>query len=70
MLLNSSLITRGELGSVRIKKILKSDSQGSHQPQNSWKFNLYEYTIKALDENGVVVGIGKKAKKCCKMIDE
>jgi hypothetical protein len=32
--------------------------------------HLYEYTIKALDENGVVVGIGKKAKKCCKMIDE
>lgn len=28
--------------------------------------HLYEYTIKALDENGVVVGIGKKAKKCCK----
>jgi phosphatidylethanolamine-binding protein (PEBP) family uncharacterized protein len=31
--------------------------------------HLYEYTIKALDENGVVVGIGKKAKKCCKKID-
>ena len=25
----------------------------------------YEYTIKALDENGVVIGIGKKAQRCC-----
>ena len=25
--------------------------------------HLYEFTIKALDENGVVIGIGKKAEK-------
>ena len=25
----------------------------------------YEFTIKALDEDGVVIGIGKKSKMCC-----
>ena len=27
--------------------------------------HLYEFTVKALDKNGVVIGIGKKAKRCC-----
>jgi phosphatidylethanolamine-binding protein (PEBP) family uncharacterized protein len=31
--------------------------------------HLYEYTIRAIDENGVIVGIGKKAKNCCSKKD-
>lgn len=27
--------------------------------------HLYEFIIKALDKNRVVIGVGKKAKKCC-----
>lgn len=27
--------------------------------------HLYEFTVKALDAEKVIIGIGKKAKKCC-----
>ncbi len=30
-----------------------------------YKGHLYEFTVKAMDENDVVIGIGKKAKLCC-----
>jgi phosphatidylethanolamine-binding protein (PEBP) family uncharacterized protein len=32
--------------------------------------HMYEFTIKALDEKGVPVGIGKKAKRCCKKVEK
>jgi len=38
--------------------------------RNGYAGNLYEFTIKALDENETIIGIGKTAKRCCPHINQ
>jgi len=71
--LDMSIADHGEVEKILYEEngIIPSGSLKNYiGPSPPPEGHRYEFTIKALDENNVVIGIGKKVKKCCKKIDE